>query len=64
MFILQTPHHENLPAEWNDLALFQKMLVLRCMRPDKVFFASLSHIDEKYLYATVVCPEEHFLELL
>ncbi len=31
------PHKENLPEPWNDdLNNFQKLLILRCLRPDKV----------------------------
>ena len=31
------PHTEPLPGEWNDkLRSFQKLIILRCIRPDKV----------------------------
>jgi dynein heavy chain len=30
-------HEEDLPAPWNEkLTMFQKMLVLKCLRPDKI----------------------------
>jgi dynein heavy chain, axonemal len=41
-------HEEPLPGEWNDkLDSFQKMIVLKCIRPDKIMNAIQNFIVEK-----------------
>ncbi|MCO5564171.1 hypothetical protein L7F22_017828 [Adiantum nelumboides] len=47
LFDSQEPHRENLPMPWNfELDRFQKMLVLRCLRPDKLVLAVVDYIAE------------------
>eukprot|EP00118_Oscarella_pearsei_P018868 m.196512 g.196512 ORF g.196512 m.196512 type:complete len:4008 (+) comp39530_c1_seq1:67-12090(+) len=41
------PHHEPYPYEWNELQSFQKLLILRCIRPDRVVPAVQDFIVEK-----------------
>ena len=41
-------HEEPLPGEWNErLNSFQKMIVLKCIRPDKISLAIQNYIIEK-----------------
>ncbi|KAJ7549209.1 hypothetical protein O6H91_07G045600 [Diphasiastrum complanatum] len=41
------PHIEPLPMPWNyELDTFQKMLLLRCLRPDKVVLAVVNYVAE------------------
>lgn len=41
------PHREPLPGEWKDLHTFQKLLCMRCLRPDRVVPAIQDFITEK-----------------
>jgi dynein heavy chain len=49
VFDSATPHEDALPGQWAEkLNSFQKLLFLRCLRPDKVVDASMAFITEKF----------------
>lgn len=47
IFDSSEPHREELPGKWNtDLDSFQKLIVLKCLRPDKVTNAMQDYVAE------------------
>lgn len=48
IFDAEKPHEENLPGDWNNkLNSFQKLLILKAIRPDKIPFGIQNYIIEK-----------------
>ena len=44
-----TPHTEKLPSKWNtSIKSFRKMMILRCLRPDKLVPAIQNYIIEEF----------------
>ncbi|KAL6424720.1 hypothetical protein ACFW04_009998 [Cataglyphis niger] len=50
------PHKAAFPAPWNKLTSFEKMLVLRCIRPDKVVSAAQLFVEEQLGHEYIVPP--------
>uniref|UniRef100_A0AAR2LKM6 AAA+ ATPase domain-containing protein n=1 Tax=Pygocentrus nattereri TaxID=42514 RepID=A0AAR2LKM6_PYGNA len=49
----QDPHHTPFPGEWQEkLGQFQRMLLIRCLRPDKV----CTFVNTEYLQAFIEVP--------
>ncbi|ESO89348.1 hypothetical protein LOTGIDRAFT_210379 [Lottia gigantea] len=58
------PHREELPGKWNtELDDFQKMIVLKCLRPDKVTNAMQDFVA-KYLGQRFIEPQTADLHLV
>ena len=47
IFDSSEPHREKLPGHWSELSLFERLLVLRCIRPDKVTNAMQDFVTEE-----------------
>ena len=48
IFDSHEPHNEPIPGDWNHkLNSFQKMIILKCLRPDKMALAVQNFITEK-----------------
>jgi dynein heavy chain len=48
IFDSSEPHNAPIPGEWNaKLNSFQKMIILKCLRPDKIALAIQNFIVEK-----------------
>nr|AML30857.1 axonemal inner arm dynein heavy chain 1 [Marsilea vestita] len=59
IFDSQEPHMEPLPMPWNfELDVFQKLLVLRCLRPDKLVLGIIDYVmatlGEKFVEASLL----------
>ncbi|XP_050461697.1 dynein axonemal heavy chain 7-like [Cataglyphis hispanica] len=50
------PHMAAFPAPWDKLTKFEKMLVLRCIRPDKVISAVQLFVEEQLGHEYIVPP--------
>lgn len=56
-FLSRDPHLEKFPGNWNEkLSSFQKILLLRCIRPDKLTHAIRNFIASSFLGPKFVEP--------
>ncbi|KYN44278.1 Dynein heavy chain 7, axonemal [Trachymyrmex septentrionalis] len=56
IFDHKEPHTTTFPAPWNKLSSFEKMLVLRCIRPDKIVPATQLFVQEQLGHQYIVPP--------
>ncbi|XP_077275021.1 dynein heavy chain at 36C [Temnothorax americanus] len=56
IFDHKEPHTSSFPAPWNKLSSFEKMLVLRCIRPDKIVPAAQLFVEEQLGRQYIVPP--------
>ncbi|KYM93367.1 Dynein heavy chain 7, axonemal [Cyphomyrmex costatus] len=56
IFDHKEPHTTTFPAPWNKLSSFEKMLVLRCIRPDKIVPAVQLFVEEQLGHQYIVPP--------
>ncbi|XP_028047400.2 dynein heavy chain 7, axonemal [Monomorium pharaonis] len=56
IFDHREPHTTSFPAPWNKLSSFEKMLVLRCIRPDKIVPAAQLFVAEQLGHQYIVPP--------
>lgn len=47
LFDSNEPENLPMPGKWNDLDYFQKMILLKSFRPDKIPFAVQNYVTEK-----------------
>ncbi|KAI5636077.1 dynein heavy chain and region d6 of dynein motor domain-containing protein [Phthorimaea operculella] len=41
------PHNSTFPGRWNNLAQFQRLLIIRCVRPDKLTIAITEFLEKQ-----------------
>ena len=61
---LAAPESERLPGDWRQLKLFDKLLVVRCLRPDRIVHALRMFIVEvmgRYMFDDFAIPLEEVL---